>query len=535
MTQETNRTTPQTGSEESEAREPQAAAGLNESEVDAGLEKSEPSEPDAQVDSTEPEAKGSKRRAAGLLVFSVVFLLLCAFPFAGLLFAPSQMTSDTDTLSEAPALFAEDGAFRLSYLSDAGDYFEDHFAYRNQIIDLNARIKVGLFATSPTDQVVVGEDGWLFYGGTLSDYLGTDPLSERELVNIVHNLEIIQGYTEAQGARFVLAIAPNKNTLYPEHMPYYLAEGDDDSTQRLLEACDAKNIDVLDLFTLFEEQPETLYYKTDTHWNEQGALLVSNELLESVDKDELAMSDETTASLLGDIELMLYPVTAEEEQAVSLESRGWHYLGEADSVEDDAIDTEGEGEGVLLMYRDSFANNLIPLLAPSFEQAHFTKLVPYNLSQINSMQADVVVIERAERHIDLLGEEAPFILAPTVTLDGEVRKEASPAEGALSWHEDGDFRAVEGWVDASVMSNEAQIFIEVEGPSGNQSVLVPFYVSTAKTNGNEVAQAEDTPYGFKLYLDEHTLEKGDYTFKVLVSSETEGTTQAVFTQTLQHE
>ena len=45
----------------------------------------------------------------------------------------------------------------------------------------------------------------------------------------------MQDYCESRGARFLFTIAPNKSSLYPEHMPArYLTEDADGSYERVL-------------------------------------------------------------------------------------------------------------------------------------------------------------------------------------------------------------------------------------------------------------------------------------------------------------
>ena len=51
------------------------------------------------------------------------------------------------------------------------------------------------------------------------------------------------------------------------------------------------------------------------------------------------------------------------------------------------------------MYRDSFANALIPYAASSFSEVRFERAVPYNTKLIDSFDADYVIVEIAERNI----------------------------------------------------------------------------------------------------------------------------------------
>jgi hypothetical protein len=68
---------------------------------------------------------------------------------------------------------------------------------------------------------------------------------------------------------FLLTITPNKNTLYPEHMPYYkdYPVGGEHNAIRLAEDLSRQDVRYLDLFRLFGAEEEVLYLKRDSHWN----------------------------------------------------------------------------------------------------------------------------------------------------------------------------------------------------------------------------------------------------------------------------
>ena len=64
----------------------------------------------------------------------------------------------------------EDGTWNQDYLEEAGEYFEDHFAFRQYFVTANALLKGNVFQTGATDQVIVGKDDWLYFGGTVNDW-----------------------------------------------------------------------------------------------------------------------------------------------------------------------------------------------------------------------------------------------------------------------------------------------------------------------------------------------------------------------------
>lgn len=465
-------------------------------------------------DKTKNERPGGSMRGV-YVAFVGCCAALALVPFVGMAWAPTTATTENRELAEAPSL-VEDGAPNWGILADLGAYFEDHFAYRNELVSANAELRSNLLGVSPTDSVVVGTDGWLYYGGTLSDFGGWDVLSGRAIDNIAFNLSLMQGYCEAQGATFSVAIAPNKNTLYPEHMPYYYLPGQQKNLDNLEAAMDAYGINHADLQSVFKAQDETLYYLRDSHWNTKGALLASEAVMESLGKDPSSLDGLQPVEVddyIGDLNSMLYPTTAQPEADYSYaDGLNWSFA-EGGSVEDSWIMTEGAGEGTLLMYRDSFDNNALQFFAASYEDAMFSKMVPYDLTQVGRYGVNDVVIERAERHIADLGTDPAIMAAPSVRLSIPKGGETLTDEG-VSVSQDGSYMVVSGALPQGAADEGADIYIGLESGEGVQW-YVPFRIS-----------AGDSDYGYKAYFNGETFAEVE---KIWVACGSDGTLRCVQT------
>ncbi|MCL2827081.1 MAG: hypothetical protein FWD72_06735, partial [Eggerthellaceae bacterium] len=446
-----------------------------------------------------------KRKPIGLAVYAVLFMAICILPFAGMAWAPTEETSSRTGPVALPALTLEDGSANLGYLPQLGAYFEDHFAYRNLAIDLDARIKVALLDTSPNSQVIVGSDGWLYYSGELDSYLGLTSLSEREAENIAYNLMLVQGYAASRGSKLVFVVAPDKSALYPEHMPYYYVENRSPSIDLLERCLDERGVAYVDLFALFEAQDSELYCKTDSHWTNLGAMIAANALLDACGTGEATgVPGPADDAFTGDLEVMLYPVTAQPEPLATLDTGSWGYVGSTASVEDAFFETEAGGEGTLLMFRDSFGNALIPLMSPQFSTVYYSKLIPYNLTQIETIKPDYTIIERAQRHLGLLAENPPMMFAPKVKAEASGSVASSTS---IETYQDGDFLVIQGWVDEACIGNDDDIFIQIESADGTAAAYAPFRMSgvadAAQANEDGIAYNENAPdsdYGFKAFF-----------------------------------
>ncbi len=375
-----------------------------------------------------------------MLLFVSVCMALCLIPSLGMLIKPSNETIGNETATPLPSITTEEGGFNSGFLPELGAYFEKHFALRPQSIDADARVQSGVFKTSNLDTVTVGENGWLYYTSTLDDFLGRNTLSQREINGIAHNLRLTQEYVESQGSKFLVTVAPNKNTLYPENMPYYLRKKSSDIHNRdlLCKALENSGVHYLDLFSLFGSQDEVLYLKQDSHWNNKGALMAYNAILDALGKQHNDYSDveaKRVKDFHGDLAKMLYPASDVTEFNYTYDiGQTYTYVTPTKSVEDPMIKTENpSAAGSLYMYRDSFGNALLPFFANAYNTAHFTKAKAINVALDNMRgMADHVIFEIVERNISWFAETPPVIPSPKRVLNvGEVKEGRAEVTGSV--------------------------------------------------------------------------------------------------------
>ena len=109
----------------------------------------------------------------GKLIYSILFFAVCLCPSVGML-----VDKAGDFFRKPPAFrvsFSQKqrrGRWNVEWLSQAGDYFQEHFAFRNELVTGNALLHGKLLETSTADGVIQGKNGWLYYKDSLDDYLG---------------------------------------------------------------------------------------------------------------------------------------------------------------------------------------------------------------------------------------------------------------------------------------------------------------------------------------------------------------------------
>jgi hypothetical protein len=431
---------------------------------------------------TRPEEKPRLKPVQA--AFVAVVMLLFLLPLVGMTRAPTESTSENRELAELPGFFNADGSLNFEYADELGDWFSDHFAYRSHMVTADALLKANIFSTSATEEVVLGSDGWLFYNGTINDYVSAAPLSDRQLWIIAHNLSMMQEYAEKQGAEFVFTIAPNKNSLYPEHMPgHYIASSAPSNVQRLVPYLQKLGVNYLDLFSLLERTEsggtgvdglDYWYLQRDSHWNNRSAYIADVAIAKQLGMQPLPATDwETRVDYYGDLDGMLFPGLPTPELQYYLKGindqpgfsgTAWAYDNEADDVEDTMIQTRGKGEGRLVAYRDSFCNALLPYLASQTSAAEFSRKMPYNPMRIVEFQADFVLVERAERHIDYLARNPMLVPGWQVDIDTRAATMDLPAQArttCVTTRNEG-LLGFSGVVDPRMVQTDSRVYLSVE-------------------------------------------------------------------------
>lgn len=437
-----------------------------------------------------------------LLGYLGITLTVCLLPFAGMIWNESQESGENRKLASFPALRNETG-WNSAFLSEAGEWFEDHFAYRQEMVTADALLRGKLFGVSVENGVIAGTDGWLYYKDSLNDYLGQNVLSDRAVYNIAHSLRMMQDYVERGERKFIFTIAPNKNSLYNTNMPYYYKGkiSEIHTADKLKEMLKAENVSYVDLYTVFEEQEDVLYHKRDSHWDNRGASLAAEALLQETGRNARSFEEEpfeVRTDYEGDLDKMLYPgaVTLEEEYYFT-EPYAYTYVNEVESNFDPEIQTVNEAEtGSLLMYRDSFGNALLPFMAEEFGNARFSRGVPYYLDDMLFCGADTVIVERAERFLPDMGKNPPVAQAPLTFLKETPEKPDDEENHAVcQTSEEGLYLKFTGWIDETYVEPTARIYLQIDGEFMYEAF--PATVEMADTLSD---------YGYVAYIEKEKLD-----------------------------
>ena len=472
------------------------------------------------------------KRKTAYGIFIAAFFILCIIPSAGMLLFGESEAAANEILSPRPAVFREDGSFNQNFTDDLTSYIADRFAFRQEFITAYARIQAALFHESSSEDVVLGEDGWLFYQDTVDDYLHHDTLSGRQIYGAARTLSMMQQYAEERGVNFVFTVAPNKNSLYPEYMPDVGSVfSGEKNLDMLKKALGDYGVHYADLEEAFDGRP-VLYYREDSHWNSRGAALGLKCITEALGVQAHPWFEEEPYSARkvhkGDLYEMLYPAGGELEEDEIFERKfsfsyrngmtgellaADYYSEEAPAEDSIRIDTFREGgAGSLLMFRDSFGNALYPFMADTFESATFSRLMPYRMDWLDTGGYDCIVVEIVERNLKNLALQAPVMAAPHVSLNGDVRDaEGQTASAEISVSNDlPGYCMISGVYDPAGADENTRICLSFGTQESGGEALV---YETFPVGGGTSQQQTDAC--FTAYIPQEVLNGSD--FSVILS------------------
>lgn len=410
----------------------------------------------------------SHRAADVALLLGATLLILMPAADTWLHLDPTTPAQEKRELAPSPSVSgstAEWTAFPRAF----DRWLSDHVGLRNTLLAVDSRIKVQLLGTppGPAVEVLIGRHGWLYYtGGYGLEYAQrTNPLSARDLHRWCQVMEARQQWLAARGIRFLFVLAPNKETVYPEHLPQWLRgmERPSRADQLLGALRDRTGVVVLDLRpVLLEARKEHRVFSiTDSHWSSVGAHRAYQAIMEQLGTwfpaarpHPLRDFAQVKAPFSGDLATMLGASSYLREEGIKLRPRrGWTARFElapeyatlrpwAPSYRPVRSKKRGSAIGRVVMIRDSFGEALKRLLAEHIGSCVYLWLdVGFPTELIEKERPDVVILELVERQLSIYPPKNPPLPPDDVTA---VRRRAGnsspPSVGPLL----GPLRALAG-------------------------------------------------------------------------------------------
>jgi hypothetical protein len=168
---------------------------------------------------------------------------------------------------------------------------------------------------------------------------------------------------------------------------------------------------------LFEAKTrERIYHRTDTHWNDRGALVAYRMIIDAVrrqlpavppawqrsDFEAVSRDDEgrDLAGMMGLRQVLREEVLALEPRRSRL-ARVVEPAGVAPDAEEGRLVTEIPDSTLprAVIFRDSFVSSLVPFLSEHFSRAVYVWQNDFDAEAVVKERADVVIQEIVGRHL----------------------------------------------------------------------------------------------------------------------------------------
>jgi alginate O-acetyltransferase complex protein AlgJ len=352
----------------------------------------------------------------------MVFLLAICVPGLATFAGVNRQTIEGENRELAPVPRLAWDRESLRALPDAFTrYFEDHFAFRAPMVEWQARVRLEYLGTPSDASVIKGKEGWLFYAddGAMEDYISAVPLGTDELEVWRRALQDTQDWLEGQGITYLFVIVPDKHVIYRDMMPDTIRrlheEWRTDALVRYL--AERSTVRVLDLRPSLAAaaRHERIYHRTDTHWNDRGAFVGYQQIMERLDALRPGLGPWPRSAFEARVEVtegrdlagMLGLAHAMTEEDLRMLPRRVRCAG---IVEESVPASKGSAARVVtecgtpglpraVIYRDSFASALVPFVSEHFSRALYLWERDVNPSVIAAERPDVVIQEWVGRRL----------------------------------------------------------------------------------------------------------------------------------------
>jgi hypothetical protein len=405
-------------------------------------------------------------RIQSLLLCLVGLASLCApaiVQFAGLSTDPSLIDNRYPApFPTLPKSFADVAKFR----DGIEKFVDDNFGLRAELVKLNWRVHSWI-GVSTNPNLTIGKDGWVFLdrNSALDQFRGLNRFTEAELDAWIDHMDRYRRWLENRGIAFVVLIAPNQQTIYPEYLPGFINKvwpetRLDQISRRLKERKSELNLVDPRPNLWAARKTGLLYHRYENHWNDLGGFAAYSALMSSLGQrfpnaNILRLSDFTVGSAKH-----TWYIPWETEVAPTLNLKIPSSITEkkplfpGTNLTAFEITTRLNHAPTALLYGDSFGDpGLLRYVQETFKSTMmvFTSQGPFPDELIKKKQPDVVILQMVERY---LASESPdnryldseFLTAHAPPLHKMLRETAGPIGGFVDAikTEGGELR-LRGW------------------------------------------------------------------------------------------
>lgn len=267
-------------------------------------------------------------------------------------------------------------------------------------------------------EVIQGADGYLFHRDhdAVDQVTGALPLAPQDVAAWRDSIETRAAWCKANGIAFRMMIIPEKHVVYADKLPPTIVPAADRPALQILASLDA---DTRALCS-YPVQPlidarsvRETYLQTDTHWTFYAGFLAYRMLVDDlarsvplpvrIDEADLSFAARTH---VGDLGVRLEPERDERTETVGHRTaRPFQRVFENKKFSRGALSIYESDDASLprcVLFRDSFANYIIPHLIPTFSRLVVMSSDSMHYDLVRAERPDVVIFTIIERFLGML-------------------------------------------------------------------------------------------------------------------------------------
>ena len=357
----------------------------------------------------------------GNIIFCLIFLLMLVLPFAFTNFEKEVISEiDNEYLPELETDSIE------AFVKSADDYLDKRIGFRAETLELYQLMNDKLFYEMEHPNHMYGKNGHMYY--KWDNYI-----ADRQHLNLnaewakgfADGIKSFQDYAESKDKQFIYMLIPDKKTVYPEYFPDgYNVKGETSRTDQVLGYLDENKVNYYWAKDTMLEGKKTMPVNNKkydiTHWNENGAFIVLQELytrlgLEPLDIEDYEVTEKVEKYLPNSHYVINESVplyTLKEENAILdrrwMEANGLKYPADAVSYFSYHHNPQRAEEPRILVIHDSYLAEKEKFFKENFSETFFLhRYNIYNLEwfkyYVDKIDPDIIIYENPERswEIDL--------------------------------------------------------------------------------------------------------------------------------------
>jgi hypothetical protein len=275
------------------------------------------------------------------------------------------------------------------FVGQLGSFLNDRFALRDKSLKIDSFIDRSVFNEQPafggsaTPQVLEGKDGYLF----LKDAFDAACTGHGTPQSITENVKRFADIVQRSGRKIVISIAPDKSSVLVDKLPEKNVQAEchrlhqDQLWNSLGNAGIPGYVDLRSVLrTEVQKNRRPLYFRQDSHWNQEGSLVGVKQVVERFQSnlwDESAVVFAGVTPYTGDLEVMRGGTKTDETSNFGV-NRGQIKVEASQQDENQSLGYRQISQmsgplgslvvGETLMMYDSFGMAAIGQIAPYFEK-----------------------------------------------------------------------------------------------------------------------------------------------------------------------